>query len=62
MRTAMLLALAAQLASALKSVPKPVYRQRRVALSQKLEGRTAMVFAASELDYHSTFRHIAWCE
>jgi len=54
MRTAMLLALAAQLASALKSVPKPVYRQRRVALSQKPEGRTAMVFAASELDYHST--------
>jgi len=36
-------------ASALESVPKPEYRQRRVALSEKLQGGAALVFAAEEI-------------
>jgi Xaa-Pro aminopeptidase len=36
-------------ALALESVPKAEYRQRRVALSEKLEGGAALVFAAEEL-------------
>src|SRR3984885_5224866 len=41
--------LIASSASALESVPKPEYRQRRVALSEKLHGGAALVFAAEEL-------------
>jgi Xaa-Pro aminopeptidase len=36
-------------AFALDSVPKPEYRQRRVALAQKLDGGAALVFAGQEL-------------
>jgi Xaa-Pro aminopeptidase len=36
-------------ASALESVPKGEYRQRRVALSEKLQGGAALVFAAAEI-------------
>jgi Xaa-Pro aminopeptidase len=60
MRTALLLfifaILAAQLTTALESAPKAVYRQRRVALSEKLHPQCALVFAASENDYHAPFR------
>jgi Xaa-Pro aminopeptidase len=41
--------LAASSAGALESVPKPEYRQRRVALSEKLQGGAALVFAAQEI-------------
>src|ERR1700691_5852728 len=41
--------LVASNALALDSVPKPEYRQRRIALSQKLDGGAALVFAAEEI-------------
>jgi len=41
--------LAAGNALALESVPKPEYHQRRVALSDKLKGGAALVFAAEEI-------------
>jgi len=41
--------LAAGNALALESVPKPEYRQRRIALSEKLQGGAALVFAAEEI-------------
>src|SRR5271154_2329518 len=34
---------------ALDSVPKPEYRQRRVALAEKLKGGAALVFAGEEI-------------
>ena len=36
-------------ALALESVPKPEYRQRRIALSEKLGGAAALVFAGEEV-------------
>jgi Xaa-Pro aminopeptidase len=41
--------LAAGNAWALESVPKPEYRQRRAALSEKLKGGAALLFAAEEI-------------
>jgi Xaa-Pro aminopeptidase len=41
--------LIASSALALESVPKPEYRQRRIALSEKLQGGAALVFAAEEI-------------
>lgn len=41
--------LAASSAWALESVPKPEYRQRRVALSEKLKGGAALVFSAEQI-------------
>jgi Xaa-Pro aminopeptidase len=41
--------LAAGSALALESVPKAEYRQRRIALSEKLQGGAALVFAAEEI-------------
>lgn len=35
-------------ALAIESVPKPEYRQRRIALSEKLHGGVALVFAGQE--------------
>jgi Xaa-Pro aminopeptidase len=55
-RLAVLLALVSQISSALESVPKYIYRQRRFALSEKLNRQCALIFAESEGDYHSTFR------
>jgi Xaa-Pro aminopeptidase len=43
------LLLVASNAWALDSVPKPEYRQRRVALAEKLKGGAALVFAGEEL-------------
>jgi len=43
------LLLVASTAWALDSVPKPQYRQRRVALGEKLSGGAALVFAGEEL-------------
>jgi Xaa-Pro aminopeptidase len=45
----LLCTLIASSAWALESVPKPEYRQRRVALSEKLQGGAALVFAGEEL-------------
>jgi Xaa-Pro aminopeptidase len=56
MRFALLVILAVQVAHGLESVPKAVYRQRRVTLSQKIDYQAALLFAASETDYHSSFR------
>jgi Xaa-Pro aminopeptidase len=55
-RLALLLALVAQISSALESVPKSIYKQRRLALSEGLNRQCALLFAESEGDYHSTFR------
>jgi Xaa-Pro aminopeptidase len=55
-RLALLLALVSQISSALESVPKSIYKQRRLALSEMLHRRYALLFAESEGDYHSTFR------
>ena len=45
---AALLVFACSVVHALDSVPKPEYRQRRVALAAKLEGGVAVLFAAEE--------------
>ena len=45
---ALFLLLAATVAHALDSVPQSEYRQRRIALAEKLKGGAALLFAAEE--------------